>query len=525
MVEVTTLDGTRHLWGRGDADARNVPQGISFRTKRADGFADGSVTLSRRIDHDYPDVELISSVAFIGAPGDTAYEGRVHAIPRSLGTTHSVSVQLASWMSYLKNHKAVEVFVDRDFGKWGEPSLVRRANEAGAGHDMSMISSSSSRDGLVWDLPNSALPTGANNELFYAAPPGVNVGKIMYKGNRTTPPASVEGPTIYAGTSDTLGSTISHALTLDDTLRTQVLSAARRYLMLRAYMSTGATPSAGSQIRYSQIAVYGDHGLSTHAISGEPDGVYASDIVRYVVGKWGPKINTSGVQNTSYPIGHLVFSDRTFPYDMLLAANRPHRWGLEVWDNQTLHFGPVDMTDYDWEVRLSDPGVTFDPMGDTVQELANGIAVTYTDVATNQTNTVTPDDDTSLADTNPDNPANLAGEKYWQELTLSWPSSRGDAIQIGRAALAEFNRPKASGRVSLQGHVRDRGGNWQPVWKMRAGQRLVITDFPNDSIRLIQETDYNHDSYRIGVDVENPTQRVDALFDRITDALAANGLT
>jgi hypothetical protein len=94
-------------------------------------------------------------------------------------------------------------------------------------------------------------------------------------------------------------------------------------------------------------------------------------------------------------------------------------------------------------------------------------------------------------------------------------------------ALAEYNSPKRPGTITLQGHVRDRAGHWQPVWKMRAGDTLAITDSVDLSgrPRLIHETNYSADGYSVTVGVDGPPNRLDAILDRQATALAAHNIT
>jgi hypothetical protein len=74
-VEVTRADGSQRDWGPGGR-AGEVPQGLSFRTKQAEGFADANLTLARRVDREYPDLNLLDGVVISGADGSVAYEGR-----------------------------------------------------------------------------------------------------------------------------------------------------------------------------------------------------------------------------------------------------------------------------------------------------------------------------------------------------------------------------------------------------------------------------------------------------------------
>ena len=60
-------------------------------------------------------------------------------------------------------------------------------------------------------------------------------------------------------------------------------------------------------------------------------------------------------------------------------------------------------------------------------------------------------------------------------------------------ALAEFNVAKHKGTATVRGYIKDRAGNLQPVWKVRAGDRVVITDIVDEEVHVVTETDYGHD--------------------------------
>jgi hypothetical protein len=71
------------------------------------------------------------------------------------------------------------------------------------------------------------------------------------------------------------------------------------------------------------------------------------------------------------------------------------------------------------------------------------------------------------------------------------------ALEIGRAALAEYNQPKAPGTATKRGYIKDRQGNEQPVWKVRAGDRVNITDYPDGRNHLVFETSYDHNNQTV----------------------------
>jgi hypothetical protein len=175
--------------------------------------------------------------------------------------------------------------------------------------------------------------------------------------------------------------------------------------------------------------------------------------------------------------------------------NKYHLWHLGVWEGKRqLVYRPYDLTDYDWEIRTDDQGTTFSPQGPSTDGLFNGIEVTYTDLLTGVVDTLTPDTYTDLTDSAADNPWNVVDRDKRGEIALSSPTLAAQALELGQAALADLNRPKTPGTLTATGYIRDRAGNRQPVSKVRAGDTIAITNFPNDAPRLIVETDYDDES-------------------------------
>jgi hypothetical protein len=430
-------------------------------------------------------------------------------------------------MAHAKDRKFTELYVDRDTSSWTEPLLVRKAAFAGS-NDFGSTSWSADSSGLVCPLPNQALGAQVIAETWYIAPSGVTVGKVMYVGTDSNLPAGYEAPKLYANSATNgLGSSGDVAATFDSTLRTATPTIATRYVYWRHYANgTAATPAVGSNRRISAVGVYGNHGLTSRAIdSSTPDGFYASDVIKNIVSRFCPKLNTAGVQDTTYVIPHLVFRERTFPYDAFLEVNKYHLWELAVWENKTVHFGPTDMSDYDWEVRTDDPGTSFEWQGDSTEDHFNGIVVQFTNTSTGRQETLTPDDTPALADTSVENPATTHGIDRWDEIQLSTPTTAAAAAEIGRIALAERNQPKAPGSIRIQGHIKDRAGHWQQAWKVRAGDTISITNHPNDRPRLVTETSWDHDSRTLTVAVDSSMMRLDAILDRVQTALTAANLS
>jgi hypothetical protein len=535
-VVITAPDGTEHHWASHKA-AQDRPSGVQFSTASMDGFKTASLTLPRRIDLDWPDLNLFDDVALIGADGSVAYEGRVSAQPRQLDASHSITVQAVGWMAHAKDRKLTEIYVDRDFGHWGPVSVQYRFNNGAsfAQTDPTVLQDADTgqpalEQGVVGDWDATGQPDA---EAVYDAR-GIAIGSLYYAWKKS---GSVDN-TLAGWKWNTV-------LAPDDTLATGDLTAnlraagpgtgtltattsSRKYAATQFYWDGGVSTAKG--VRYSifwtVLAVYGNHGLTKRGTNSatEAQGFYASDVIKNIAGRFCPKLNTAGVQDTTYAIPQLAFIDPVHPYDAFLACNAYHLWRLAVWENKTLTYGPVDLSDYDWQVRLSDPGVTVELQGDDTSSLANGIVVTFQDVNKGAQRRLTPDDHSELADDAVENPANRAGLQVWTEIPLSAPTTEDAALQIGRIALAEFNQPKAPGTITVRGHIRDRAGHWQPVWRVRADDTIAIVDHPNDRPRLVQETSYSHDSQTMQIAVDGSFKRLDAVLDRLGTALSAANL-
>jgi hypothetical protein len=470
--------------------------------------------------------------------GDTVYEGFVTALPRSTdGQSHTLSVSCAGWMSHAADTPFTEIFVDRDLSQWGAMGRARRAAAIGGGVKLQEPigrPDPTSGTAVVVTPISETWTTTVRVETWYDAGPGNLIGAIYYEWAKTgaafgTIPGNWQW-FVFVSSDDAATAFESTANLAAAGPGSGTLTPVNRYRFAFLYFQNGAAGGAAGatfEIDWSKLAVYGDHGLALIG-SSAPLGVAASDVIKYLANTYAPLLNTSGVQATSYPISHLVFRESTKPYDAWLKVNSYHLWQLAVWENRTLYYEPVDLTDWDWEIRHDEVGNQIGLQGDELTSLRNGIIVQYTNAATGAVDVLMPADHPELRDDTIDNPYTAHGRSaYGDPFIVPFPTTAADALELGRLQLIEDNQPKAPGSFQVTGQIKDRAGNYQPVSKVRAGDRIRLTSSMNlsDRPRLIQETSYSHDGLTATISVDSTLRYLEGYLDRVQTALAAANLS
>jgi hypothetical protein len=514
--------------------AKDVPTGITLKTQRYTGFADAQLTLNRRIDVDYPDLGLLDGLNLIGYDGSVAYEGWVGSMPRILQTGPQIQVQISGWMSHAKDEPFVECYVDRDLSKWSSPSVFRTAamlNENLSPGTSGQVPDSAGNPSVELAFQgNWVSPYKPAAEAWWLPQPGIMIGELYYSLPANVNPAMGSGDSNWRAvpflSSDDKLTASDRPESLWPGPKSGYLAAtaSRTAAMLLLYYNTtpAGTQGATYNVLFQKCAIYGDHGL-THQ-GEDPGGFFVSDMIANIAQRFAPKLDTSGIEQTTFVVPHASFLSDTLPYDAWQTLNAYHRWEMAVYEDRKLLYWPIDLGDWDWEVRLSDPGTTVSLQGDDSTHLCNGVVVSYTDLSTGYETRLSPDDFPELKDESPDNPANLAGRRLYTSMSISVPTTQAGALQMGRMFLAEFNQAQSPGSITITGHIRDRAGHWQQGWKVRASDRLIISDLPNDSVRVVGETEWNHDTKQLTIAVDSSFKRLDAILARLGVAVEASNL-
>jgi hypothetical protein len=294
---------------------------------------------------------------------------------------------------------------------------------------------------------------------------------------------------------------------------------------LTGHYDAGPSGAEGAEygFRIERPAVFGPHGLPLQGAPPE-QGPVVSDILEHIFTNFTP-LKWAGETQTTYPVQHARFNGE-YPYDAAKGLNDLHLFELGVFGNREVSYRPADLTKADWQVRTDDDGVRFSPLqGDSIEGFANGVEVTFTDFS-GRTITLYPSDFPELRDESETNPANRAGIQLWKDHTCASPMELADALQEGRAYLAEYNRPKAPGTITIRGgYIQDAEGHWHQGFKVKATQTIALTDHPNDRPRLITSTpSWDQDQKNLVISVDNGFERLTAFLAREAVARQAANL-
>lgn len=550
-IVVDRPDGTQIRWAGDELDARNIPVDLAFSTSMPGGFKGLVCTLLR--DLGLPGREgLFDRVRVLGPGQEVLWEGRIQQMPASTDSGGRVQPQAVGWSAHLEDDATFRrIYVDRELSGWGGRPLQRMISLAGfaqlaaADGDVGVWAQSDGAGvgpgirltikGPAWSSAQGRPERGVTYQGG-----GLDLAEVEHRwigsknlggwflplegfaaadGDATTSAVYTAGSTVVAGQRRSL-SMAAGTRRIDTSLRYEAYPAGSADYTYEVYLV--------------EVAVYGRHGVPgvrgrSYVGAGQgPYGFRASDVLPDVLSSAAPLLRwTTGpggtITPTDYPISQLVFADPTTAADVVGRLNAYHYWDWAVWEDRTFFWGPRN-SGRTWSISTED-GLDLSLEGETTDAVHNGVLVQYQDFGGMSHQLGPPG---SLAEATDDrlisydesNPATIHGIRRWAVLTLSRATDREGAATIGQAWLGAQATATRRGSATVYSTVTDDQGQAHPVWRIRAGDQLVVTDRPDDPPRRIIETNYVHASRSIALTLDNSAATIDAMLERYADAFA-----
>ena len=512
-------DGRVIRVGPDEDQVGDIPTNFTFQTQMPGGFGPASLTIPRPPDLYSDDAKLFSDVVVYGEGMRIIYEGYVTGLPQQ--GQDEIQLQITGWSSVLDRIQNFrQIFVDRDYSKWQEPSKERRKQLFAANPNLRTVSAPTVTPGSntapTLEFPNPFDAYQHRVEGWFDAGPGLTIKRLYIDGFfvGSTPNINIAFTNSDASASLAFGLSSPSGISDDVTPNIFNVDPPTRYVVISLLAD-----SSNRAFTADKLAVYGNHSL---VLSGtEPAGIYGSEAIAYMVGATPLNIFPDSIEPSEITLQHLSFMTDISVREAIEQINAfggrelyPNDWG--VYENREFFWQSPGTYGKTWLVSSDNLTNVRSDGPDSVLR-TSGVKVNYQNEA-GVTRAVGPPNSFSdfetpeLLSIDDNNPAFRLPGYHAESVGIT---SQQGAVNIGKVMLNERNRLNWRGDLELQGEVLDSEGKTYPVHRIRAGDQIIVQDDDDKRPRPVNSTSYSHDNLSLTASLGAVPDRLDTLLARL----------
>lgn len=544
-IRIDAPNGASARWAEDELTPYNVLSDVEMSDEMPGGYKEFSGTLARDPQINYQDLGPYGDVKAYTPGGEIVWRGSLDKGPGSSGDHFSINPSALGYQYVLEDNNACHVgFIDRDLGRWGEPSLQRKQDllAAGVKFDSAEVSQGMQMSG--------ALGPGINISVYHFDASGIEWGETLYYSGGCDV-AEIHGDFFGHGEDanweDICGMGRSAELADFINARTEDMNAKVSVPHFIAKVPAGATGyqfgvittsfpgspgfigDANISHRWVNITVIGQHGLK--ALGVWPNiGFSAKQCLEYLIKTYASPLTVDSdfVDDDGYVIPQAWYGDGASLSDIVNDLTKYGLYDWFVYNEKRFELRKPQTYNRFWRA-LTAPS-ELEEVGVDSQRLWRSVMVQYTD-ATGATRTVGPPGSSAntisseLEITDPDHPAVKANRTRRDTLSLGGVSTPAAATAVGKRFLEEANLTNRSGSAVLRGYVMDSLGVLRPASQVKSGDWIAFTDAADTSYRKIINKRYRHNDRSAEVDLDAPASGMEELLERLQADLIPTGVT
>lgn len=532
---ITPPGGAPARWASDEPLVENIASGTKLADNMPGGDATGECALSRDPRASWPDTGVYGEVEVRAGGGEVVWSGRIDKPLEVDGDHVTISPAAVGHGAELDDVDLVGLgFIDSSLGGWGEMSAAR---EAALLATETLLSGTNN---IGWQ-DSGEIPPGISQQFealdgghdriveAWKYGGGIRLGGLLYdRVERAKAFTSTEAWDTIAGLVDsdqstsTEGNYTNHKAADATQQHVVAFVESRRYARLFFHRITQGEELSGSTwaVNWENVKILSYLAEWNLVLQGAwPNvGYTAKQMLGLVIPLYTSlTADAEDLEDSGYVIQHAWYPDggKLSPIIKDITKYELLDWFVFGKRFQLRFPGTYGNT---WHAYAGPSQLQ--ESGEDGSRLWREIIVAYQDVD-GTTKTVGPlgsgadIEDGGLEVTDPDHPAVKADLPRRDRLVLRGISTPSRAIEAGEYWLSEANELTGSGSAAFSGFLLDGQGVFRPVSQIRAGDRVIFGDAADQGARRIVHRDYDDDAKTTTVELDAPSDKYNALLDRM----------